>query len=926
MAHRAGVKMVLRFLGVLLFWAGWITQSLGQFSNLDQNRPSLQFYRIRLEKAPLDLWFPAGYDSVAQSTAHLMDSTWLKIGGDFPKTPNRFRVILQNQGLVSNGFVSLMAPRAELLTTATQDPALLGTSDWMQLLVTHELRHVHQNNAARRGFGKLVHTFFGSYGQAVYSNLLIPNWLWEGDAVETESRMNRMGRSNIPQFKRPLQAFVTEIGVPSYSKLMGRSYQQLVPNHYVVGQFLSQSMSRDFGPEFIPRLWQSSLDHPFLFGFSREFKKISGKSIDRYATEQLQQLSKDQTPKTKWKKGFTQYLYPNVLPDGRIVAIKRGFSDIKQLVEISAKSERRLTYLGPWIDPAMFSSSSEWSIWAEMVFHPRWGQEQRSRLVFFSHRTGRKSYWYQGLRWINPSISPDSKVISLIELDENGGSALRVFDLSTKQLLAERKAQPGEQFLQARLGSQQDVVFISKINGTKSVVQWNYVQNEDLVHYSMGERNIAHPFVSGDWIYLNFPDEDIDQIARLHKSDKRLEVITNEVWGAYSAVTWGDSIVYTSYSAKGQFLVKRPILSRSVQIANKQLVDHKLASGPIYPTKPVSKWNVFQPFTWGPLVSSSGNQLEFSVISRDVLNSLQASAGVQYGMSERNLTQFAKLSYQAWFPIIDVNFQTADRKTQIYVDNKRPLDSLRTDEWRQTTWDIGYRIPLNLTHSAYQENLQFGSNLGFLHVQGYDLRRRYFSEPFNGQYQFLKHQFIYSKLLGRSLWDVQSRKGLVLRANWSGTAFKQSLSAELWNVQAQIFLPGPFKHDGVSIRYAYQQESEGNYRFGSTVFFPRGYLYTSFNRLSTMSLDYRFPIANTNINLGRLLYVTRLKGNLFGDSGVGRDYADTKSKSFHTFGVDLSAQFHAMRFSQEFELGVRTMYLTDSKSWVVVPLVIDIGF
>jgi hypothetical protein len=582
--------------------------------------------------------------------------------------------------------------------------------------------------------------------------------------------------------------------------------------------------------------------------------------------------------------------------------------------------------MGPWLDPAMFSTSAAYAVWAETVFHPRWGQEQRSRLVFYSHETGQKFYWNERKKWISPSISPDSKFISLIELADNGLSTLRIFDRSTKQILAERKSKAGEQFLQPRLGSQHDIIFISKIHGVKSVIRWDFTSNADLYTYSFGERNIAHPFLSGNWIYVNYPDQEIDQIARINMGSNRLEIVSHEPWGAYFAFPQADSISYAAYSAKGHVIIQKEIIPEKEIILGEQVAKPFVQELPHYAAKLVSKWNIIQPFTWGPLVSSSGNQLEFSVISRDVLNSLQASAGVQYGMNERNLTKFARLSYQAWFPIIDFNFQTADRKTQLYMDNAKPLDSLRTDEWKQTTWDLGIRIPLNLTHSAFQENLQIGSNLGFLQVEGYDLKKRYYSEPFNGQYQFLKHQLLYSKLLTRSLWDVQSRKGIILRGNWNGTAFKQNLSGELWNVQAQMFLPGIFKHDGISVRYAYQQESEGNYRFSSSMFFPRGYLYTSFNQLTTWGLDYRFPIANTNINVGRLIYVTRLKGNLFGDFGIGKDNSEASTQSFQSFGVDLSFQFHALRFSQDFELGMRSMYLSASKSFVFVPLVIDIGF
>jgi hypothetical protein len=901
-------------------------KSFGQYVQLDQNPFSLKFYRISTKFAPLELLYPAGYDSVAQSTANALDKQWDNIGGGFPTSKHRFHVVLQNQGLVSNGFVSLSAPRSEFFTTATQDAALLGTNDWLSLLVSHEMRHVYQNNAARYGLSKWVYGLFGAYGQSVYSNLLIPNWLWEGDAVETESRLNAMGRSQIPQFKLPLNAYLSSFGVPSYAKMMGKSYRHLVPNHYVFGQYLSQQMTKDFGAEFIPALWQTTLNHPSLFAFSRQFKKRSGLSIDQYARKSFGELVSNPVKVKSRNSGFTQYLFPIVLPDGRIIAMKQGFSDIKQLVELRQGKERRLTYLGPMQDAAMLSASSDYVVWSELEYHPRWGQKQQSRLVFFDVKTGRKSYWSPHLKWISPSISEDSKYISFIHLLENGTSRLQVYHREDQNLMAELKALPGEQFLQPRLTKADQLVYISKLGGNKSVCIWDFKLKKEVYRKSFGQHNIAHPYLLGDWIYLNYPHQDVDQIARFNIKDESFELVTEASWGAYSAVPTLDSITYSAYQASGNQIVHESLKPRKI---NYQITSHIVktdTSTTTYDVKYVSKLNLLNPFTWGPLVSSTGNQLEYSVQSRDVLNSLQMAVGVQYGVNEKKLTQFARLSYQAWYPIIDFTYQAGARQTQLFLDRKQPLDSLRTDQWQQSTYDIGFRIPFNLTHGAYQERLQIGSNLGLLHVQGYDLPRRLYTQPFNGSYSFLKHNLLYSKLLNRSLRDVQSRKGFVFQANWQGMPFKQSIFDELRNIQTQVFLPGLFKHDGIMLRYAYQQELVGNYRFLSTVFYPRGYAYTSFNRLSTMGVDYRFPILNTDLNLGRIVYVNRLKGNLFADFGIGKFNLDQSSQSFHSFGVDLSAQFHALRFSQGFELGVRALYLSETKAWAFVPLVIDIGF
>lgn len=925
MANRASIEVVLRTL-LCLYVCCFSFTSWGQSTLLDQNPFSLKFQKISLKEAPLNLYFPVGYDSVAQETAHELESKWASSGSGFSKNARRFPVLLQNQGLVSNGFVSLWAPRAEFLTTPSQDAALLGTNDWLPLLVSHEMRHVHQNNAAKEGLARWVHGLFGAYGQAVYSNLMIPNWLWEGDAIETESRMNAMGRSQIPQFKMPLMAYLKTYGVPSYAKMMGKSYQQLVPNHYVFGQYLSQQMTKDFGESFIPSLWQSALNHPTLFGFSRQFKKRTGKSIDQYSHDAFAKIGVQDSVPLQKKQGFTQYLYPNILADGRIIALKTGFSNIKQLVEIKDGHERRLTYFGPLIDASMLSASDDYVVWSELVFHPRWGQKQQSRLIFYSLRTGKKSFWGANEKWISPSISTDSKYVSFIHLKENGQSSLKVYNLAQRKVISIISAKSGEQFLQPRLNSDGTLVYIVKYAGNKSVCIWDFIQQREIFRKDFGQCNIAHPVFVGNWIYMNYPAGDVDQIARISRADERFEVMTQERFGAYFGHPTADSLIYSAYTAAGHQLVSVGLNPSPIDLTIQSFQVKKDTLKLPFPIQSVSKWNLLNPFSWGPVLSSSGTQLEYSVISRDVFNSLQVAAGTRYGMNEKSWNQFARLSYQALYPIIDVNYQISDRKTQLYIDNKKPLDSLRVDQWRQQTWDIGIRIPFNLTHSAYQEFLQVGSNLGLLQVSGYDLAQRYYSEPFNGNYSFLKHQIYYSKLLSKSLWDVQSRKGFVLQANWNGIPFKQKLHNELWNLQAQLYLPGLLKHDGILLRYAYQQESEGNYRFGSSVFFPRGYLYTSFNQLTTMGIDYRFPIQNTDINIGRLVYVSRIKGNVFGDLGIGKDNLEGTTQSFHAFGVDLLAQFHALRFSQGFELGVRALYISESKTWAIVPLVIDIGF
>jgi hypothetical protein len=303
-------------------------------------------------------------------------------------------------------------------------------------------------------------------------------------------------------------------------------------------------------------------------------------------------------------------------------------------------------------------------------------------------------------------------------------------------------------------------------------------------------------------------------------------------------------------------------------------------------------------------------------------------AGYQWDANERTGTQFIRGSYQGWWPVLDFSAQQGGRQTQIYIDRNQPLDSLRKDQWTQRKFDVGLRLPFNLTHSAFQENLTWSSTYTLFQVDGYDLPRRYRSEAFDGTYSSMTHSLAYSKMLTRSLLDLQSKWGIQANLYWTGMPFKQSLQAELMAMQAKIFMPGLFNHHGFSIRLGYQKELKGNYNFSSPLVFPRGYTYELFENMTTYAVDYRFPIANTDLHLGRYLYLTRLKGNLFADGGQGRytTNGQVQNQNFQSVGFDFSTQFHVLRFSQSFELGVRGVYKPSTGTMEWFPLVLDIGF
>ncbi len=921
-----------------------VTFSQSYFPLLEQNPSKIKWRKMQITGTPFNVIYNEYSDSLAQKTANYVKNNYLSIGKGMQVTLHPWNIILQNQGVISNGFVSVLAPRVEYFSTKPQNTSLISINNWHELLSSHELRHVYQYELSRKGLGKLGYALSGNILLAGASVLYIPNWLFEGDAVETESRLNPSGRSKIPQFYMPLYAYLEEYGVPSYAKLMAKSFRELVPNHYVFGQALSQSFLNRYGQESIDQLWQETFKKMKPFAFSNAVKKLSSKNIDDYSFELFSKLkdsakvyANQVTDSTtlrspQLKKGFTQFEFPQWIGYESFVAIKSGLGNIPTLVKFKGSNEIELTKLGPKAEDGMLSANKDFVVFSELTFHPRWAQKQGSRIVIYDLNKNKKQYWDIGLKWMSPSLSPDSRYLSLLQQNDNGSSEIIVFDFQTQEIINSYPVGINKQVIHPRISSENQLVFIELYEHRKKIIVWDWKKNTILAKKDLGQNNIGSPYLKEGKVYFNLPQNGVDQLACWTIEQDKMYRLTNSIWGAYSPSIsdFGDRLVYSNYTAKGLQIVEKKInfdnLTTISPFVEPTIIIKDSTESVKFLSKRFHQWlNIH---SWGPFAAAQNNQLDISISSKNILNTLQIGAGLLYNANERNWGQFAKFSIQKWFPVLDFSFVRTNRTTSLYVDKKLPLDSLKTDSWVQNKLDFGFRLPFNLTHSAYQENLTLINNYSFMQVQGYQLPFRSTTEAFDGTYFSMINQITYYKLLNKSALDVQNRKGILMNFYWQSMPKTQTIRAELWAFQTRLYLPGFVNHDGIAVRYGYQQQMQGNYYFSSPLQIPRGDLYQNFQAYHTFSLDYKFPIANTDINLGKWVYVKRIKGNVFFDQGIGiNTLKETNSTvNFQSFGVDLSSQISFMRFSQTLELGVRCLYKPQTNAVEVYPLILDIAF
>ncbi len=256
---------------------------------LDQNPASLPWYR--LQTPHFRVLYPAGFEAPAQRTAHRLESLYEPVGASLNRKPRPISILLQNQTTVSNGFVTLFPRRSEFFAVTPQDPGLLGTYNWLDLLAVHEYRHVVQNEKALQHYGRVLYTLLGNNG-LFFPLVTVPDWFAEGDAVSTETLLSTSGRGRIPNFDLGMRANLLAGRNFSYQKAVSGSFRDNVPNHYVLGYFLTTQVKLANGPDAWSRILNRNYRRfPWPFAFSKSVRNETGTDVDALYRQTMADLT-----------------------------------------------------------------------------------------------------------------------------------------------------------------------------------------------------------------------------------------------------------------------------------------------------------------------------------------------------------------------------------------------------------------------------------------------------------------------------------------------------------------------------------------------------------------------------------------------------------------------------------------------------------
>lgn len=463
----------------LVLMVGSFSLSAQQFGG---NPPTLRWRQLKTDS--VNILYPTGADSTAFRVAALIQrlqrTSTYRLGDRLENIP----VVLQTETTNSNGYVGLGPYRSEFYLSAPTDVMDLGSIDWASTLALHEYRHVLQYNNINRGVTRVVDVLLGDNARSLLSDMAVPNWFFEGDAVYSETLHSTEGRGRLPRFMNVYPMLRRDGRHYNYQKWRNGSYKDYIPGHYNLGYILVAYGYKNYGEDFWGKVIRDAARYKGLFyPFQKAIKTNSGVSFRSFRQAAFQAYLKDfdslawitsrslderedtvyavkgiAIPTTKEVVGYL-YPYPSNLTNGTfannnnlepglgqgVIALKQPSKSVSRFVYLNNKNGALVENdlgLAPITRDGYFGYNADYIVYTRYQTDPRWAYKEYSDLEVLNIKTGnRKRITHKG-RYFTPDVteviktgnsqklnlSESELLIAASELNPDGRSAIAILN------------------------------------------------------------------------------------------------------------------------------------------------------------------------------------------------------------------------------------------------------------------------------------------------------------------------------------------------------------------------------------------------------------------------------------------------------------------------------------------------------------------
>ena len=919
--------------------------------NVGLNSPKLSWRQI--DTPHYQVIFPSTRENDAFRVANLLDFIIANDSFSLRHPKVKIPIILQNQTVISNGFVSIGPWRSEYYLNPPQFQ-FAGITPWLDMLTIHEYRHVEQITNARVGFaGKALRGVFGQGGWAFYNRAVLPRWFLEGDAVYAETILSNGGRGRSPDFEREYRAMRLSGLKYNYEKAAFRSFKDFVPSHYNLGYHMTTFARRDFGENVWDSVLTETYQKPGLYRFSKIVKKQTGLStkqlynsamedMDRWWLAQDSKISPLETKLITDKRStvFTNYRFPNYLSEDQLIVQKSSLNQIRTIYKIENAKESKLFIPGVSFSEH-FSIGGNKMVWSEIRFHPRWSNETYSVLRLYDFQSASLRKISSKSKLSAPALSPDGKWIAAVEASSSGEVNLVILD-TNKGELQYREAVGSDEFISfPRWREDNQTIVVVGRNRQGNYLRSFHVPSKSWADLTrIVESTIDRIFPKGKYVFFSSSSTGVQNIFALDISTTELFQITESRFGAFdpSISPSGKKLAYSEYTANGfrtRELVLNDALWKQTVTPSKLGANYfqKLVPKGIKTTDTAvedkehstSRYKYFTKglltiHSWYPYITTE--EFGAGFFSKNIMSTISITGQVTYNTNENSWKTLGRLSYGPFFPIIDLEVSTGQRQSDNLVSTTDTLSIIGYGgKWKEHTVSGGIRLPFNITHGAYPSSIVLSSKYRHYKVDYLD---EFTDSERDEDFGSVDFDFSFQRAQSKALQNIYPRWAQTLSVNYQETVGESENNGEIFTINSSLFFPGVVRNHSFFLTGGYQtEEIVDAYRFEDVFTNARGYGSRPFESVYRISANYTLPIWYPDLAAGSLIYFKRLRGNAFYDHSEGELLnLDTTLRSY---GVELTFDFRIIRLA-DIGAGIRVGRKIDESDYFAEFFITSIRF
>lgn len=924
-----------------------------QFVNYGTDPSNYKWKSVRTEH--FNIIYPQNNDSIAYRYASLLEATYPHVKQSIGGTKEwRFPVVLHPGNMLSNGMVSWAPRRMEIITTPSSD---LYAQRWDRQLALHETRHIFQTNKLIRGVFRPLYYGIGEQATGIAS-FLLPTWFLEGDAVVTETALSNSGRGRLPEFSMIYRTQMLSGDFYSFDKWYMGSYKDYAGSKYAFGYNLTAYARYQYGANVWDKVTSRYADRIFnLPPFSNALKHHTGvrpkelyKQTFSFLNEEwevkekeYQQSGFSPTYLSPAKKEHTSYKHPIQWNDSTIIAVKSNLSNLNALVSITNNKESHIKYIGSINSP--ITTSNKRIYWSEYVSGTRWAHQNYSVIKYldFNAKNLQVKTLTPRQRLLSPAVNPSGNTLAASRVTITGENQIVLLNATTGEELTFFST-PDNEFAKELTFANDDTVFTTTIgtNGitirklTTGTGEWRTILEPTF-------SNITSLVWNNGKLYFESGLDGTNNIYCLDPTTRQTEKLTTARFGAFTPTLSEDNkrMIFADYYSKGYRIASVPMDSIQPQKANfNQPYQHKLAEvvskqenfnldtldiTPIKfePKRYRKASHLFKAHSWAPFYYDISDVInmnadDFStivkpgamVLSQNALNTSVAQAGWFYTDGDHH----GKLAftYMGWWPVIDLSVDYGGKAFTASWMQEEDTETENTREYIKGEYanrnlveaEAQIYIPFNLTKNHYAR--------GFQPSVSYFYTNNEYQQYESGKYRDFQYMlselrfYNYRKMAKR---DILPKWGYQVRLQHLFSPMNSENYGHLYAARLTTYFPGLFPNNGLMLRFGYQQQDVDNkalYLPKRIINQPRGYNYLySTRKLLTFSADYASTLVSPDISIGSLMYVQRVRTNLFYElyRNQARKHASWNNQS--SYGADVILDCNILQIDFPVSLGAR---------------------